>query len=124
MDPLTALTAFAPVLVEAAKAAVSRWIAPEQFRPASIEQWALMQDKQIALFQALNSAGAGGVSYPWVEAIVRLQRPLVAALVLLVWGWSRTVGTPSEAVDNAAAAVAFYLFGDRTLFYSRRAVLK
>jgi hypothetical protein len=121
MDPLTALAAFAPVVVEAGKAAVSRWLAPAEFKPASVEQWLAMKDKEIALFNAINAAGGGTASYPWVEAIVRLQRPFVVACVLVVWAWSRSVGVPSEAIDNAAAIVGFYLFGDRTLLYARRA---
>jgi hypothetical protein len=121
MDPLTALAAFAPVVVEAGKAAVSRWLAPAEFKPASVEQWLAMKDKEIALFNAINAAAGGTASYPWVEAIVRLQRPFVVACVLVVWAWSRSVGVPSEAIDNAAAIVGFYLFGDRTLLYARRA---
>jgi hypothetical protein len=30
-------------------------------------------------------------------------------------------GQSSSAVENFAAAIGFYLFGDRTLFYSRKA---
>jgi hypothetical protein len=30
------------------------------------------------------------------------------------------VGQSMETVDNFAAAIGFYLFGDRTLFYSKK----
>lgn len=122
MDPITALAAFAPVLVEAGKAAVSRWLAPETFRPATFDQWLQAQDKQLQLFRAINEAGGGQSSYPWVEAVIRLQRPAVVAGTLAVWAWSRTAGVPSEAIDNACAIVGFYLFGDRTLFHARKAI--
>jgi hypothetical protein len=30
------------------------------------------------------------------------------------------IGQSSDAVNNFAAAIGFYLFGDRTLFYARK----
>jgi hypothetical protein len=33
-------------------------------------------------------------------------------------------GQPSDAIDNFAAAIGFYLFGDRTLFYARKGAPK
>lgn len=81
-----------------------------------------MRQSDVDLFKAMNEAGGSSPSYPWVEAIVRLQRPAVAAAVLTVWGYSRLYGVPSEAVDNFAGCVGFYLFGDRTLFHAKRAV--
>jgi hypothetical protein len=49
------------------------------------------------------------------------MRPAVAAVVLGTWAALKLQGQSSETVDNFAAAVGFYLFGDRTLFYSRKA---
>lgn len=120
MDPITILAAFGPLAVELGKSLISRFIAPAEFKPATVEQWATMQDVQLRLFEAMNAAGGTNPSYPWVEAIVRLQRPAVALLALGTWVYSRTYGVPSEAVDNFAAAIGFYLFGDRTLFYTRK----
>ena len=60
-------------------------------------------------------------SYPWVEAAVRLMRPAVAMIVLGTWAGLKLNGQSSDSVDNFAAAVGFYLFGDRTLFYARKA---
>ena len=48
------------------------------------------------------------------------MRPSVALVVLGTWAILKLNGQPSDAVDNFAAAVGFYLFGDRTLFYSRK----
>lgn len=121
MDPVTALAALAPIAVEAGKAIVARWIAPDTFKPATIEQWATMQDKSLAMFQAINSAGASGVSYPWVEAVIKLQRPVVVVCVLGTWAASHLMGFASPAIDNAAGIVGFYLFGDRTLLAARNA---
>jgi hypothetical protein len=122
MDPLTALAAFGPLLVDLGKSAIARWVAPDTFRPTTVAEWLQMRQADVDLFKAMNDAGGAGQSWPWVEAIVRLQRPAVAAVALTVWAWSRTYGVPSPEVDNFAATVGFYLFGDRTLFHSRKAV--
>ena len=73
-----------------------------------------MRQADVELFQAMNAAGGSGSSYPWVEAFVRLQRPVVACVVLGTWGASHVWKFNSPAIDNFAGAVGFYLFGDRT----------
>lgn len=127
MDPLTALAAFAPLLVDAGKGLISRFIAPKEFKPATVEQYATMRNIELEWFKAVNAAGGSGPTYPWVEAAVRLMRPAVAAVVMLTWAhahgflWAEAAAATSS-VDNFAATVGFYLFGDRTLFYTRRAM--
>lgn len=128
MDPLTILAAFGPLAVELGKAAISRWIAPSEFKPATVEQYATMRELDLRMFQAMNQAGGANASYPWVEAIVRLQRPAVGAVVLGTWAFCHLAGAPAgvdlAAVDQFAGAVGFYLFGDRTLFYARKVAVK
>lgn len=115
MEPLTALAALLPLGVEAGKAAIQRWLAPEQVKPLDFAQMLELKRLELELFQALQ--GGNGQSYPWVEAVRQMQRPIFAAGVLLVWAQQAMTGEPSGAVANMAAAVGFYLFGDRTLFY-------
>ena len=79
-----------------------------------------MRQLDLEAFKAMNDAGGANPSYPWVEAIVRLMRPVVALVVLGTWAALKLQGQSSETVDNFAAAVGFYLFGDRTLFYSSK----
>jgi hypothetical protein len=121
MDPLTILAALGPLAVDLGKSLINRFIAPEQFKPATIEQYAKMRELDLEMFKAMNDAGGANPSYPWVEAIVRLMRPTVAILVLGTWAVMTLEGQSSSAVENFAAAIGFYLFGDRTLFYSRKA---
>lgn len=120
MEPFTILAALAPLLVDAGKSLIGKFIG-DNFKPANITDWVTMQNADIARFTAINSAAGSASSYPWVEAIIRLQRPAVAAIALGTWAYTRTYGVPSEAVDNFAAVIGFYLFGDRTLFYARKA---
>ena len=120
-DPLSVLAIFGPLAVDAGKAVINRFLAPAEFKPATIDQYVQMRELDLKMFEAMNNAGGAGPTYPWVEAIVRLMRPTVAVIVLGTWAYSKLLGTPSEAIDNFAAAIGFYLFGDRTLFYSRKA---
>lgn len=122
MDPLTALAAFAPLLLEFGKGMIARFVAPDVFKPASIGEWLQMRQSDVELFTAMNNAGGANPSYPWVEAIVRLQRPAVVVCTMGLWAWCRVSNIEAPAVDNFASAVGFYLFGDRTLFHSKRAI--
>lgn len=124
MDPITLLAAFAPLAVDLGKSLIAKFVAPDQFKPATIEQYTEMKKLDLEMFNALNSAGGTNPSYLWVEAVVRMQRPLVAFIALATWCWSHTYGVPSPEVDNFAAVIGFYLFGDRTLFYAKNGVAK
>lgn len=118
MDPITILSAFLPLLIQGGKAAINKWLGEVNFKPASIEEFVQIKDKELELFKAINQAGGNNQSYPWVEAIIRLQRPFVVACVLLSWAyghymeWEDTV-----AIDNAASVVSFYLFGERSMLH-------
>lgn len=114
------LTAFAPVVVDLGKSLINKFIAPDQFKPATIEQYTQMKNIDLEFFKVMNEVGAGNTSYPWVEAIVRLMRPLIGLMVLGVWCYTVATGTMSDQVNNFASAVGFYLFGERSLFYVKK----
>ena len=124
MDPITLLATFAPLAVDLGKSLISRFVAPDQFKPATIEQYTQVKQLDLDMFKALNEAGGSNASYPWVEAIVRLQRPMVALVALSTRAYTHLAGMASPAVDNFAAVIGFYLFGDRTLFYAKNGVAK
>ena len=124
MDPITILAALGPLAVDLGKSLISRFIAPNEMKPANVDEYIKMRQADLEMYKAMNDAGGTNPSYPWVEAIVRLQRPAVAAIVLLTWAGLTASGQSSPAVENFAAAIGFYLFGDRTLFYSRAAAKK
>ncbi len=124
MDPLTILTAFGPLVVDLGKSLIGRFIQTDTYKPVNVDEYVKMRQFDLDMFKALNEAGGSNPSYPWVEACVRLMRPGVAVIVLGTWAALKLQGQSSDTVDNFAAAVGFYLFGDRTLFYSRRAAGK
>lgn len=119
MDPITILAALGPVAVDLGKSLINKFIAPDQFKPATIEQYAQMKQIDLEFFKVMNEAGSGTTSYPWVEAIVRLMRPTIGLLVLGTWTYLAIYGNgnvPHE-VSNFASVIGFYLFGERSLFY-------
>lgn len=120
MDPVTLLAALGPLAVDLGKSLIGRFIQTDAYKPVNIDEYAKMRQLDLDSFKAMNDAGGANPSYPWVEAVVRLMRPTVAVVVLGTWAALKLSGQPSDAVDNFAAAVGFYLFGDRTLFYSRK----
>jgi hypothetical protein len=124
MDPITLLAAFAPLAVDLGKSLIAKFVAPENFKPATIEQYVQVKQIDLDMFKALNDAGGSNPTYLWVEAIIRLQRPLVVAIALGAWAWTHIMGVPSPEVDNFAAIVGFYLFGDRTMFYAKNGIAK
>ena len=121
MDPITILAALGPVAVDLGKSLINRFIAPDTFKPATIEQYVQMKQVDLEMFKAINEAGGSNPSYPWVEAIVRLMRPAVGLIVLGTWAYMKLSGQENTSVDNFASCVGFYLFGDRTLFYANKA---
>lgn len=122
MDPLTILAALGPLAVDLGKSLIGRFISPDGFKPTNIDDYTKMKAVDLEMFKAMNDAGGTNPSYPWVEAVVRLMRPGVAVIVLGTWAYMEMTGDPSVAVANFASAVGFYLFGDRTLFYSQKKI--
>lgn len=122
IDPMTILAAFGPLVVDLGKSLIGRFIQTDGYKPTNVDEYIKVRQLDIEMFKAMNDAGGANTSYPWVEATVRLMRPGVAMIVLGTWAVLKLNGQPSDTVDNFASAVGFYLFGDRTLFYSRRKV--
>lgn len=121
-DPFTLLAGLLPVVVEAGKAAVNRWVVPDTIKPANVDEYAKIRGIDLEFFKAVTEAGGTNPTYPWVEAAVRLMRPVVAVVVLISWSYVNIVHPEmdSQTIDNFAAAIGFYLFGDRTLFYAKK----
>ena len=120
MDPLTLLAALGPLAVDLGKSLIGRFIQTDVYKPTNIAEYTQMRQTDLQMFQAMNAAGGSGTTYPWVEAVVRLMRPAVGAIVLGTWAFMELSGQDSASVNNFASAVGFYLFGDRTLFYSQK----
>ena len=119
-DPLSLLAIFGPLLVDGGKAAIQKYMAPDEFKPTKIEDYLAMRTNDLEMFKAMNDAGGTNPTYPWVEAAVRMMRPAIAMTVIMTWMSLHMQGIDTASVDSFAAAIGFYLFGDRTLFYARK----
>jgi hypothetical protein len=124
MDPITLLAALGPLAVDLGKSLIGRFIQTDVYKPTNIAEYTQMRQTDLQMFEAMNNAGGSGTTYPWVEAVVRLMRPTVGAVVLGTWAVMQLSGHDAPAVNNFASAVGFYLFGDRTLFYSQKSNVK
>lgn len=120
MDPLTILAALGPLAVDLGKSLIGRFIQTDGYKPVNIDEYIKMRQFDLDMFKAMNEAGGSNPSYQWVEAAVRLMRPIVGIIVLGTWAYLKLNNQSNITVDNFASAVGFYLFGDRTLFYSRK----
>ena len=115
------LAALGPLAVKLGEAVIGKFIAPDTFKAATIDDYVKMKQLDIDQFKVINEAGGNNQSYPWVEAIVRLMRPSIAITVIGTWAICKFSSFPCGAeVDNFAAAIGFYLFGDRSLFYATK----
>ena len=119
MDPLTLLTGLIPVAGHVIDALTNRFIAPEKLVPATVDDYIKMKNADIDAFKAMNNIG--GSTYMWVEAIIKLQRPIVVIGVLsgcLAMHLLNLGNT--DVLDNALGAVGSYLFMDRTMLALRK----
>lgn len=120
MDPITLLAALGPLAVDLGKSLINRFIATDTFKPSNIDDYLKMKQLDLEMFKAMNDVGNVQPSYPWVEAITRLMRPVVGIIVLGVWAVLELTNNQSPTASNFAGAVGFWLFGDRTLFYANK----
>ena len=54
MDPITMLTAFAPMVMDLGKSLISKFIAPDVFKPATIEQYTQMKTLDLEFFKTMK----------------------------------------------------------------------
>jgi hypothetical protein len=121
-DPATLLAAGVPLLSHFGGAVIDIFknkFAPDDIKPTNVAEFVQLSDQRIKMFTAMNNIG--GATYEWVEAIIKLQRPLVVAVIIITWGYEHGMGVADTAgIDNAAGIVGSFLFADRTLFYARK----
>lgn len=127
MDPFTILTSLLPFAIHAGKQVLNHYLGGKDGNPppiGSMNDYLKYMDAKVSMFKALNNAGGNETTYEWVAAIKQLQRPFIAVIVFTGWIYvhlfSGNLMIPVSTVDNMAAVIGFYLFGDRTLFYSGR----
>jgi hypothetical protein len=108
-DPVTMLAALAPTAVRTADALIQRYIVPDTIKPATVEQAVALANVDVEKLRIVTQADAGGDTYKWVEAVRKLQRPVVVFATLAAFLYN-----PAEqAVAELFQVVMWYLFGER-----------
>jgi hypothetical protein len=104
------LAILGPVLVDAGRAAVNRFIVPDAVKPSTMAEVIQLRGLDIQQFEIMHKADSSGESYRWVEAIRKLQRPLVVFGLLVAF----CINPDNGALSASFQAVGWYLFGERT----------
>lgn len=110
-DPVSILAVLAPVVVDAGRAAVNRWITPDSVKPTNIDDVVKLRELDLKQFGIMQTADSAGETYKWVEAIRKLQRPAVVIGLLV----SFCLHPESKDIASAFQAIGWYLFGERTI---------
>lgn len=130
MDPLlltTVFTSLLPVAVDGIKTLIGRKTGD---KPAVLtaDDYAKVTDVDVRKLQALAELDKPqGSSYPWVEAVRSLQRPVVVSLVMVSWLYGVIFPMPPDKfllVSQLASSVFFFLFGERVSFYVQQRIGK
>lgn len=121
----TLLPALAPAIADGFKALIGK--ATGGAKPLNVAEQVQLMEAETERLKALYSLEGDAATYPWVEAIRKLQRPFVIAVVVLVWA-SAFLGLTSlsEAsmliLADLSSSVMFYLFGERGYMYIKSAL--
>jgi len=117
------LAALLPAAGDAIKAATRRFLGEERPKATTPSEWAEMMRAETERLQALAAIDrpAGEVSR-WVADLRASMRYVIAAVVTIAVVLSETHAfglEPSPGLEQAAAGVWFFLFGERSYRYMR-----
>jgi hypothetical protein len=122
MELAAILAGLLPLGIDLGKLLLNKIFPQDSYKPTSVAEWLQMEELKLKRFQAMQDPGTD-TGYPIVNALLRLQKPAFATLVLLLYAYQET-STPegaSQSVTNFAQAVGFWLFGETGLFVTKRA---
>lgn len=118
IDPMTLIALFGPAIKDGLSAVVKKFTGDAGGKPANVGEFIQLQDAETRNMEARAKIGdTEGETYPWVIAAIKMQRPLIVYLTMLVYLGMAATGAGSEEsremVANFAAVIVFWLFGER-----------
>ncbi len=121
MELITIAAGLAPLVIDFGKNLLNRWLPAESYKPANIQEYIQMKTLDLERFKAGQDPGTD-TGFPVVNAMLRLQKPAFATLVLMVWAWQEnTLPTgASESVQTFAQTIGFWMFGETGLFVGKK----
>lgn len=119
----TLLPALIPAMQDGFKSIVGKFTGGA--KPLNIQEQAQLMEAENHRLEILAKLEGGGIAYPWVEAIRKLQRPFVVLVCVLVWAmhFSGLVSLPEASeliLCDITSSVMFYLFGERGWGYMKK----
>lgn len=111
------LAVFAPVVVEAGKAAVQRFIAPDVVKPLTVDEQLKLEQSDVDRLRVIAELDRPAENvHAWVNDVRAMMRPFVAVSVTVKW----CIAPQNASLDFMVGSVWFYLFGERTLVKCRK----
>ena len=117
-DPITLIALFAPAIKDGAMAIVKKITGESAGKPANAQEAVMLMEAETKQLESRIKAGdSEGETYKWVIAIIKLQRPVVVYLTLIIFltMCATNAGTEStlSMVGNLFSTIIFWLFGER-----------
>lgn len=121
----TLVPALVPALADGVRGVVTKLTGGAGAQPTSIAEVIQLMQAEVERIKALAALDSGGETYKWVEAIRKLQRPVVAMGVLGAWiacnVFSLGDAYSREITTQLAQIVFSYLFGERAYLAAKGA---
>ena len=114
----TVLPALLPAVGDGIRGLIARFTGGAGANPQNIEEVLKLKDAENKRLELISQLEGQGQTYEWVEAIRKLQRPVVVFATLGVWiivflNPTMYDDFTRDVVQMSASSVWFYLFGER-----------
>jgi hypothetical protein len=118
VDPITILALFGPAIKDGAMSLIKKWTGDSAGKPANAQEAVMLIEAETKQLEArIKTGDTEGETYPWVIAVIKLQRPFVVYATLLTFLVMSTTGwggaSSLSMVANLFSTVVFWLFGER-----------
>jgi hypothetical protein len=114
----TILPALLPAAADGIRGIIAKFTGGAGANPQTVEEYIKLQDANNKRLELLANLEGQGETYKWVEAIRKLQRPVVVFTTLATWvvvflNPQTYDDFTRDVVQASASSVWFYLFGER-----------
>lgn len=116
--------ALLPALTDGIRGLLAKVTGSEGAKPQTVDEAIRLMEADNRRLELLGKLEGEGETYRWVEAIRKLQRPIVGFLVTLAYVLAVSGVVADDFKADLAAQIAssyiFYLFGERAYMHMTR----
>jgi hypothetical protein len=113
-----------PAIGDGLRGAIAKLTGSAGAQPQNIGEVIQLMNAEVERLKVLAQLDSGGETYRWVEAIRKLQRPLIAMVVLIAWALAAIGGYGGQValdITTQLAQIVFsYLFGERAYLATKK----